>query len=410
MVAAEHALRAELDRLLTETVEEASLRERTTFDRATEQFGQRLVLSGAGNLGRKALAALRADGIEPLAFVDNNAALWGARIEDVPVLSPYDGARQFGDSASFCIAIWRGEGTDTMKQRRQPLLDAGCANVVDFGALFWKYHSRVLPHYSLDLPHRVLAQADAVRAAFDLWTDDASRAEYLAQVRWRLWLDFDNLPPPVKEEIYYPRDLVDIADDEVFVDCGAYDGDTVRAFIRHTHERFKKIYAFEADRSNFQRLRDFAASVPEGIRARLVCSDAALADRAGWVFFAETGTAASTVAKQGVRVRSVALDEEIPEVPTWIKMDIEGSEPSALRGARRMIASHAPILSICVYHSQNHLWDIPLQIAAMQPDYRLHLRPFVPESWDLVCYAIPRGRAKQREHFNVDSPAARHGN
>jgi FkbM family methyltransferase len=395
MVAGEEAQRRELDRLLIETVEEAHQRERTTFDKATKQFGNRLVLFGAGNLGRKALAALRADGVEPLAFVDNNEALWGSQVRGIPVLSPYDGARQFGDSASFCIAIWRGEGTDTMKQRRQPLLDAGCLNVVDFGALFWKYHTRVLPHYSLDLPHHVLVRADAVRAAFDLWTDDASRAEYVAQVRWRLWLDFDNLPPPLKEEIYYPRDLVDISDDEVFIDCGAFDGDTVRAFIGHAEGRFKRIYAFEADQSNFRRLCDFAASAPEGIRARLVCSDAALNDRAGWLFFTETGTAASAVAKQGVRVRAVALDEELTEAPTWIKMDIEGSEPAALRGAQRTIASHAPILSICVYHSQNHLWDVPLQIAAMHPGYRQYLRPFVPESWDLVCYAVPKTRLRE---------------
>jgi FkbM family methyltransferase len=396
MVADERTQRRELDRLLAETVDEARQRERTTFDRATKQFGDRLVLFGAGNLGRKALGALRADGIEPLAFVDNNAALWGSQIEGIPVLAPLDGARRFGDSATFCIAIWRGEATDTMSQRRQPLLDAGCVNVVDFGALFWKYQARVLPHYSLDLPHHVLTQAEAVRAAFDLWTDDASRAEYVAQVRWRLWLDFDNLPPPVEEEIYYPRDLVDLSDDDVFVDCGAYDGDTVRAFIDHAKGRFKRIYAFEADQSNFRRLRDFAARAPEGIRNRLVCSDAALADRRGWLFFSETATAASAVAKQGVRVRAVTLDEELAEAPTWIKMDIEGSEPAALRGAQRIIANHAPILSICVYHSQNHLWDIPLQIAAMHSEYGLYLRPFVPESWDLVCYAIPCERLRPR--------------
>ncbi len=72
--------------------------------------------------------------------------------------------------------------------------------MVDFGALFGKYGNTLLPHYSLDLPHRVLEAADEVRQGLDMWHDAASRAEYVAQVRWRLWLDFDNLPPPVKEE------------------------------------------------------------------------------------------------------------------------------------------------------------------------------------------------------------------
>jgi FkbM family methyltransferase len=385
----------ELEELLHETVEEARLRERSAFDRATERFGDRLILFGAGNLGRKALGALRRDAIEPLAFVDNNAKLWGSHVEGIPVLSPQDGARRFGESASFCITIWGGEGKDTMSQRRRTLIDAGCLNVVDFGALFWKYHERLLPHYSLDLPHHVLTQANAVRAAFDLWADDASREEYLAQVRWRLWLDFDNLPPPVNEEIYHPRDLIAIRDDEIFVDCGAYDGDTVRAFIGHAAGRFKRVYAFEADQGNFRRLSEYAAGATAGVRSRIICFDAALADGTGWLQFAQTGTAASAVAAQGVRVRAVKLDDALDEVPTWIKMDIEGSEPAALRGAQHTIANHAPILSICVYHSQSHLWDIPLQIAAMQPDYSLHLRPYVSESWDLVCYAIPKQRLRR---------------
>jgi FkbM family methyltransferase len=349
-------------------------------------------LAGAGNLGRKALRVLRGDGVEPLAFVDNNPALWGGSVEGVPVLSPLEGARSFGQSATFCVTIWRGEGTDTMAQRRQPLLDVGCLNVIDFGALFWKYGAALLPHYSLNYPSQVLESADKVRRGFDVWHDDASHTEYVAQVRWRLWLDFDNLPPPVKEEIYFPRDLIEIAEDEVFIDCGAYDGDTARDFIRHCQGRFRTIYAFEADRSNFRKLQEFVAALPHDLRVRMKPVDVALSDSDGHLIFADSGTAASAVAKQGVQVRSVALDGALDQPPTWIKMDIEGSEPAALRGAARTIAGHAPVLSICVYHSQDHLWSIPLQIKAMHADYRMYLRPFVPESWDLVCYAIPANR------------------
>jgi len=192
MVSTATDLRNELDNLLAERLELARARERGAYDRAVAPFGRRLVLSGAGNLGRKVVKALRAQGIEPLAFVDKNSALWGTSVEGVKVLSQEEGARQFGQSATFCVTIWRGEGTDTMAERCKPLVDLGCANVIDFGSMFWKYADALLPHYSLDLPHKVLMAADQVRAAFDLWHDDASRAEYVAQVRWRLRLDFDN--------------------------------------------------------------------------------------------------------------------------------------------------------------------------------------------------------------------------
>ena len=389
MVSAAGPMDRQLDDLLSESIDAARERERITFDKAVAPFGTRLVLSGAGNLGRKVVVALRAEGIEPLAFVDNNERLWGTQIDGVTVLSQPEGAKRFGQSATFCVTIWRGEGTDTMAERCRPLQDYGCANVIDFGPMFWKFSRRLLPHYSLDLPHKVLLAKDKVRAGFDLWHDDASRAEYLAQVRWRLRLDFDNLPLPVTEKIYFPASLIKLSSDEVFVDCGAYDGDTIRDFLAHSGGRFRRIHAFEADQRNFAKLQGFVGGLPDGLRERIETSDKALSERAGVLHFSATGTAAAAVSSQGIEVPCVALDTELAEPPTYLKMDIEGSEPAALRGASQLISSHAPIISACVYHSQDHLWSVPLLIASMGSRYRMFLRPHLRESWDLVCYAIP---------------------
>jgi hypothetical protein len=73
-------------------------------------------------------------------------------------------------------------------------------------------------------------------------------------------------------------------------------------------------------------------------------------------------------------------------------MDIEGSEPDALAGARTVIARHAPVLAVCLYHRQADLWQIPLQIRAMNDSYRLHLRRYSDDCWEQVCYAIPPER------------------
>ena len=392
MVSAADPMDRELDELLSEGIDAARERERVSFDKAIAPFGTRLVLSGAGNLGRKVVGALRAEGIEPLAFVDNNEKLWGTLMDGVKVLSPAEGAKRFGQSATFCVTIWRGEGTDTMAERFRPLQALGCANVIDFGPMFWKFARRLLPHYSLDLPHKVLLAKDKVRAGFDLWHDDASRTEYLAQVRWRLRLDFDNLPLPVTEKIYFPASLIKLSAEEVFVDCGAYDGDTIRDFLRHSGGRFRRIYAYEADQRNYTKLQRFVGGLPDAERERIEMSDKALSDRAGVLHFSATGTAAAAVSSEGIEVPCVALDTELAESPTYLKMDIEGSEPAALRGASKVIARDAPIISACVYHSQDHLWSVPLLIASMGSHYRMFLRPHLRESWDLVCYAIPPAR------------------
>jgi hypothetical protein len=70
-------------------------------------------------------------------------------------------------------------------------------------------------------------------------------------------------------------------------------------------------------------------------------------------------------------------------------MDIEGAELDAIAGAERLIAETAPFMALCAYHRQDHLWRIPLAVAALRPDYRLVLRPHCEEGWDLVVYAIP---------------------
>ena len=210
-------------------------------------------------------------------------------------------------------------------------------------------------------------------------------------------MDFDALLP-VDQDIYFPPGLFRLSEDEVFIDCGAYDGDTIRDLLDASGGRFRRVYAFEADGRNFLKLRQYIDSLPASLRERIKPIGKAVGERAEMLRFAATGTAAAAVvtggsaSSTGVDVPCVALDTEVAEPPTFIKMDIEGSELAALRGARRMIAGHAPILSICVYHTQDHLWAVPLQIAGVNPSYNLHLRPHLRESWDLVCYAVPAGR------------------
>src|SRR4030095_240758 len=94
--------------------------------------------------------------------------------------------------------------------------------------LFWKYAEGLLPFYLQDLPSRLIEERADVGRALDLWEDDRSRAEYVAQVRLRLHADFDGLSHPVEHPQYFPDDLFVWSAGEWIVDGGAYDGDSVR--------------------------------------------------------------------------------------------------------------------------------------------------------------------------------------
>jgi len=302
------------------------------------------------------------------------------------------------------ITIWGGKKSwgdeDRMGDRVRDLKALGCERVTTFGQLAWKYPAGLLPYYSVDLPHKVHDQADEVRAAFQLWSDDSSRQEYVNQVRWRLRLDFDCLADPVAETMYFPPDLLELSPDEIFIDCGAYDGDTLDVFLRESRGQFRKIVALEPDPANFAKLQSW-------LRERLGSDDRSSAfqfasgARRETISFIADGSDAARVGTSGadgvVDVQSVALDELLAgSSPTFLKMDIEGSEFNALTGARGIIAKDRPILAICSYHLQNDLWKLPLLINSFTEGYEFFLRPHKLEVWDLVTYAVPKERRTYR--------------
>lgn len=385
----------ELDRLLSEPIEDATRRAAGWFDRLAA--GREIVLMGAGGLGRRTLAGLRQHGVEPLAFADNGASRQGSTIDGLAVLSPKTAAGQFGGRAAFVVTIWGANSPHRYAHSREQLHALGCDVVSSFPALYWKYPGSLLPFYLQDLPSKVLDDRADVRRAFDLWEDDESRAEYVAQVRFRLTADFDGLAHPVSHAQYFPDDLYTWRDDEWIVDGGAYDGDTVRSLARLHSSRFGHVLAVEPDPINFARLQATVVGLPPAMRSKVECLHLALASESTTLHLDATGTAASaasTAADVGtVAVRAEPLDTLVRAAcPTLVKLDIEGFEPDALLGARATITRHAPILAVCVYHRQDHLWTIPLMLRQWRDDYAFFLRPHNEEGWDLVCYAVPRAR------------------
>ena len=382
-----------LDKMLSEDPASATERAATAFDRIAAPFGKSLVLFGAGGIGKKTAGGLRKVGIEPRAFADNNQTLWGTKVAGIPVFSPAEAAAKFCNDATFVCTIWRGEGREHMGDRMRQLADLGCRRVVPFGQLFWKYAEIFTPHYAFDLPDKVLRQRADVRKAFSLFRNRASREEFLAQLRWRLYLDFDRLPDPVAHAIYFPDDLVRWTPHETFVDAGAFDGDTIRTLLARPGQESAEVIAFEPDPANFQKLQKYAAKLPDCVRSNIEVRKQALGARREKLFFAASGTPSSMMASSGIEVQVVPLDEVLGDRRcTTLKMDIEGAELDALEGARRCIRRDLPLLAVCCYHRQDHLWKVPLLIDSISDNYRFFLRPHLLEVWDLVCYAIPKDR------------------
>jgi FkbM family methyltransferase len=177
------------------------------------------------------------------------------------------------------------------------------------------------------------------------------------------------------------------------VDCGAFDGDTLAHFLEKTGHSFKSAVAFEPDPANYFKLSEMVSSMPSKSRERIAIHQAATGETNTRLMMDVGKGVASRIGNGDCEVKCVSLDSALRDVPvSFMKMDIEGSELATLAGARELIQKNTPILAVCAYHAQSDLWNIPLFIHGLNPDYSFHLRPHLLEGWDLVCYAVPTNR------------------
>ena len=387
-------LQSQLDDLLAEPAAAVAARVACTFDAQTGGI-RSLVLFGAGRLGRRTLARLGQTGLTPVAFSDNSPGLWGTTVEGLPVLSPRDAIARHGGQAAFVVTIQRAEGGHFFPHTRQRLVELGCSRVASFMTLYWKFPRLYLPYFAISPPPPVVESTPAVRRAMMLWADDYSRAEYVGQVRWRLWADWGALSAPLGCDHYFPPDVYSARDDELFVDCGAFTGDTIRTIVARRRDRFAGIHAFEPDPASFRAMQSYVESLPAQVAAKITLHPFANSDKDRTAAFDASGELTASISGSGgVIVHCRPLDNVLANVaPTMVKMDIEGAELDALRGAAGLIRQHRPVLAISAYHRQGDLWDVPLLIDSLCPGYRFYLRPHGAEGIDLVCYAVPDDRA-----------------
>lgn len=353
-----------------------------------EKSSHSLILFGTGQLGRITLESLQRIGQPPLAFADNNPSLAGTKVDGISVMLPADAAEKYPESL-FVVAVYTNEPV-----RRQ--LHGMGIEFITFAELAWYYPKAFLPWAGLDLPDKIWSDAGRVKEAYNLWSDETSRKEYVGQISWRSSLEQSALPPhtPV-EETYFPPDLFDFKPDEVMVDCGAFDGDSIRAFLQRVGNSFGTAVGLEPDPLTRIRFETWRESLPQEQAKKIHLLPYATGDKPETLSFDSTGTAASAIGSGQVQVECLPLDESVAKfAPSFIKMDIEGAEPATVRGAKGIIRQHQPILAVCLYHAQEHLWQLPLLIQSLNPNYRLFLRRYSDECWEIVCYAVPQERCK----------------
>lgn len=186
---------------------------------------------------------------------------------------------------------------------------------------------------------------------------------------------------------YFDLDLVSCSKDEVFVDLGAYTGDTVLSYLKNYGEDcYKKIYCYEITPSTFEILKRNLEKYRD-----IEFRQKGVSDVEGSFSLLDNSASASanTLVQEEGDVFVTTLDVDITEPITLLKADIEGFEQKALLGARNHIAADHPKLLISVYHNNEDLWKIPQMIYEISADYRFYLRykssPIYPTEITLIA-------------------------
>lgn len=169
----------------------------------------------------------------------------------------------------------------------------------------------------------------------------------------------------------------------VFVDVGGFDGYTSAEFVRKC-PGYDSVFIFEPEPFNGKRCQERLASfgnihvLPFGA-GQENCT----------LRFSSDGSASAVRENGEFEVEIRRIDDLVDRPPTFIKIDIEGSESMAIEGARNSIATHKPALAIAVYHGPGDFWDIPCQVLSINDDYKIYIRHYTESIYETVMYFVP---------------------
>ncbi len=214
--------------------------------------------------------------------------------------------------------------------------------------------------------------------------DYTSKKVFECAVMYKLTGKIDYLfeceTPPT--EIY--ENILKFDSSETYLDLGAYRGDTVGEFLSVV-DGYNKIIAVEPDKKTYNKL----CIATENI-ANITNINACISNIDGVIPFEMNGSRGSTIGKGSDTITSVTVDSLAKtQIPTYIKMDIEGAEGDAIDGGAHTISQFKPKMQIAAYHRSEDLILIPKKVLDLRPDYKIYLRhfPSLP-CWDMSYYFV----------------------
>lgn len=239
------------------------------------------------------------------------------------------------------------------------------------------YDYEKIPKHETEYLKYFIENEEKILSMVDLLFDEVSKKTYIEYIRSKAFCDFyreTQKPTWIK---YFDQSVYQHIDEEVFINCGSSNGDTIFYFLEKFDE-FKRIYAFENDVERVKQFKENMKILDEATRRKIV--------------------AIRTLVDNDKN----KIDEIIPGEVSLINMDIEGMELEALNGARKTIIENKPVIAACAYHLPTDLYELPMYLKELDDDYEIFYRKYASTvrnrfcNAELVMYAVPSKRISKK--------------
>lgn len=330
-----------------------------------------IILYGMGDGALKIMEQLKQRDIPVAGIFASDGFVRGHSFQGFPVLSYSEAKEKWGAMCVLlCFGSQRPEVLQLIRQvAGEQELFAPDVPVIGEG-LFTS-------HYAAE--HRT--ELEQVYAAL---ADEQSRLVFRNVISYKLTgkinylFDCESTPQEAWSGLIRP------SREESYLDLGAYTGDTIREFVGQAGE-YRAIYAVEPDPKTYGKLLKNTGALHD-----CLCFNLGIHSTYAQLPFDARAGRNSSLGTSGRICELDSVDHILAgrEV-TYIKMDVEGQEAAAIKGTRETLLHFKPKLLVSAYHRTEDLFDLPLRVLSIRPDYRVALRhfPYLP-AWDTNYYFL----------------------
>jgi len=377
-----------------------------------------VILYGSGSAGMELQECLAIFNVNVTAFCDRNESLHGAIINAVPVLSVDEIEAKFKD------ALYVISSNQYREEIQKGLSELSIKKVVymENKEQLFAYLQLYKWHYSFDS-----LDVEAIEKTYNLLADTQSKnlfklrllllTSYPDYSLYKRYFDefsgcvrnidstmfqVSQYTPNYESYLYFNNDVIKLGDNEILIDAGAFDGDSAIEFMKACERQggsASHIFCVEADTKNFDKLQrntkdnSRISVINKGLWSSITTLQFASSEN---TFVTESRIVEDSIEMNYLhncveadnKIETVTIDDYfINKGVSFIKMDIEGAEVEALKGAILTLKKYRPQLAISIYHKKQDIFEIPLLIQSVCPDYRFYLRQFSEHLSETVLLA-----------------------